>query len=110
MTQDGNVTSAGRIQVVVDSGIEDLIPGYMENRQEDIKSILGSLAVGDYETVLILGHSMKGSGGGYGFDGISEIGQTLELAAKEKDAGTIERMVADLANYLQQVDIVFEEQ
>ena len=110
MTQNGNLSSTGRIKVVVDSGIEDLIPGYMENRQEDIKSILGTLEAGDYETVQILGHSMKGSGGGYGFDGISEIGQTLELAAKEKDAGTIKRMVADLANYLEQVDIVFEEQ
>ena len=110
MTQNGKFSSAGRIQVVVDSGIEDLIPGYLENRKEDIKSILASLPEGDYEAIMILGHSMKGSGGGYGFDDISGIGQTLEVAAKEKDAGTIKRMVADLANYLEQVDIVFEEQ
>ncbi len=110
MTQNGNLSSAGRIKVVVDIGIEDLIPGYLENRQQDIKSILGSLVKEDYEAVQILGHSMKGSGGGYGFDGISDIGQTLELAAKEKDAGTIKRTVAELANYLEQVDIVFEEQ
>ena len=110
MTQSGNISSAGRVQVVVDSSIEDLIPGYLENRQEDIQSISASLAEGAYEEIMILGHSMKGSGGGYGFDGISEIGQALELAAKEKDDGTIKRMVADLANYLEQLDIVFEEQ
>ena len=109
MTQNGNLSSAGRIKVVVDIGIEDLIPGYLVNRQEDIESILGSLVKEDYEAVQILGHSMKGSGGGYGFDGISDIGQTLELAAKEKDAGTIKRTVSELANYLEQVDIVFEE-
>ena len=78
MTQNSNISSAGRIQVVVDSSIEDLIPVYLENRREDIKSISASLAEGEYEPIKILGHSMKGSGGGYGFDGSSEIGQALE--------------------------------
>ena len=110
MTQDGNMGSAGRIKVVVDRDIEELIPGFLENRQADIRSILGSLEDDDYETVRILGHSMKGAGGGYGFDAISDIGQNLESAAREKNAWAIKKMVSDLASYLEQVDIVYEEQ
>ncbi len=110
MTQNGSMSSVGRIKVIVDCDIEELIPGFLENRQEDIKSILGSLEEGNFEAVRILGHSMKGAGGGYGFDAISEIGQSLELAAKEKDARSIKTLVTELANYLDQVDIVFEEQ
>ena len=110
MTQNGNMGSADRIKVVVDCDLEELIPGFLENRQEDIKSILCSLEADDYDAVRILGHSMKGSGGGYGFDAISEIGQSLELSAKKKDAGAIKQMVSNLANYLEKVDIAFEEQ
>ena len=29
---------------------------------------------------------MKGAGGGYGFDGVTEIGKNLEEAAKEADS------------------------
>ena len=53
----------------------------------------------------LLGHSMKGSGEGYGFDTISEIGRFLEEAAKKRDRQAIEKWMRKLLIYLERVQI-----
>ena len=98
-----------KIVVKVDADLEDLVPDYLENRDKDIKSISESLEKGDFESVRIIGHSMKGSGGGYGFDRISEIGKTIEDSAKEKNLNEIKKGVEQLSHYLQNVEVVYEE-
>jgi|TARA_Y100000294_G_scaffold85796_1_gene80329 HPt (histidine-containing phosphotransfer) domain-containing protein len=98
-----------KIVVKVDADLEDLVPDYLENRDKDIKSISESLEKGDFENVRIIGHSMKGSGGGYGFDRISEIGKTIEDSAKEKNLNEIKKGVEQLSHYLQNVEVVYEE-
>ena len=37
-----------------------------------------ALEQSDLETVRVLGHSMKGSGASYGFEGLTTIGASLE--------------------------------
>lgn len=51
----------------VDSDLEDLIPGYLEGRHEDIAAAMRSLEEEDYEALRVLGHTMKGTGGGVWF-------------------------------------------
>jgi len=94
--------------VRVDADLQELIPGYLENRHTDVKAMLEALEQGDYETIRVLGHSMKGSGGGYGFDAITEIGSALERAAKAGDAEAIRQGVGTLQTYLQHVQVVYE--
>jgi HPt (histidine-containing phosphotransfer) domain-containing protein len=60
--------------------LADLVPVYLERRHADVIALEDALLVADYPTVSRIGHSMKGSGGGYGFDGITEIGLRLEDA------------------------------
>ncbi|HOV89994.1 MAG TPA: Hpt domain-containing protein [Syntrophorhabdaceae bacterium] len=96
-----------RIIVHIDPDLEDLIPGYIENRYSDIRKIKDALAKGDYETIRILGHSMKGSGGGYGFDAITDIGRSIELSAKEHDDTAIKKLLEDLEDYIKKVQIVY---
>lgn len=106
------MTDAGdnkQIIVSVDADLEDLIPGFLENRQTDIDNIKEALRNKDYETIRVLGHSMKGAGGGYGFDEISEIGARLEQAALTEDGAVIIRIIEQLREYLEQVVVVFEE-
>ncbi len=49
---------------------------------------------------------MKGSGGGYGFDGITEIGGEIETAAKRRDPVAIRIQADALSRYLARVEIV----
>ncbi len=107
MTQD-NSTNQKKIVVHVDTEIEDLVPGFLENRHNDVKTLQEALTKGDYETIRILGHSMKGSGGGYGFDAISEIGRSLEDAAKAKNTEETRRLIDELLHYLERVEVIYE--
>jgi DNA-binding NarL/FixJ family response regulator len=67
----GNETSATTV-VKIDRDLEDLIPGYLEKRLADVTSIREAAGKNDFEMIRVLGHTMKGSGGGYGFDRITE--------------------------------------
>lgn len=97
-----------KIVVQIEEDLEDLIPGFLANRREDVQSITESLEKSDLENIRILGHSMKGSGGGYGFDRITEIGKSIEDAANEKDKDTIKKSNEELSDYLDRVEIVYK--
>ena len=97
---------SGKIVVHVDPELADLIPGYLANRKMDLAAIHDALKKKDLETVRILGHGMKGSGGGYGLDTITDIGMMLEKAAKEGREEMIRREIVRLEDYLQHVVIV----
>jgi HPt (histidine-containing phosphotransfer) domain-containing protein len=108
MTQNSDAKEGRDIIVHVDAELEDLIPGFLENRRNDVKSMLEALKHGDYETIRILGHSMKGAGGGYGFDAITELGASLEQSAKEKNPEEIRKRVDELSTYLEHVEVRYE--
>ncbi len=108
MITNNDGKNEAKIIVHVDAEIEDLIPGFLQNRQKDIITILEALDKGGYETIRMLGHSMKGSGGGYGFDAITDIGLSLEQAAKGKNSEDVRKWVEELSNYLEKVEVVYE--
>jgi HPt (histidine-containing phosphotransfer) domain-containing protein len=97
-----------KIIVHVDPDLADLIPGYLANRKKDIAAIRDALDKKDLDAVRILGHSMKGSGGGYGFEAITDIGMLIEKAAKESRDELIRLQVKRLEDYLSQVEIVYD--
>ncbi len=97
-----------KIIVHIDAEIKELVPGFLQNRHEDIEAILNALEKGDYETIRIAGHSMKGSGGGYGFDAITDMGHCLEDAAKGRNSEEIKKWVNELSSYLDRVEVVYK--
>jgi signal transduction histidine kinase len=98
-----------RIIVHADPEIADLIPKFLENRSKDIDLIVDALEKKDLESVRTIGHGMKGAGGGYGFTGISDIGREIETAAKEQDSERILQGVKQLYEYLQRVEVIYDE-
>lgn len=108
MKQPHDEHDGGKILVQVDPDLLDIVPGFLENRRRDVKTIEASLTRGDFETIRVLGHRMKGDGGGYGFDRISAIGNLLELAAARKDVSAIHACTADLDSFLGRVEVVYK--
>ena len=100
--------NSAKIIVRVDPELADLIPGYLINREKDIATIADALEKKDLDTIRIIGHSMKGSGGGYGFEAITDIGMLLEKAAKDGNDESIRLQVKRLQDYLLQIEIVYE--
>ncbi len=96
-----------KLTVTVDADIQDLVPGFLANRHRDMTRIADALAAGDFDAIRLIGHSMKGAGGGYGFDAITDIGARIEQAGIARDATAIESAKKDLASYLQRVEVVY---
>src|SRR6185312_2501849 len=76
--------AAERVHVAVTPTVAPLVPGFLAIR--------------------VLGHTMKGLGSSYGFDGISDIGLEIEHAAQAHDEGGLGRAIDALDRYLSQVD------
>ena len=94
-------------EVQIDRFIEDLIPGFLNNRREDIKSLREAVETGDMQLLQRLGHTMKGTGAGYGFETISEIGEAIERASLQNDGDTISQLTQKLETYLDTLKVVF---
>jgi CheY-like chemotaxis protein/HPt (histidine-containing phosphotransfer) domain-containing protein len=98
------VPSSAKI-VAVNPKYADLVPGFLSNRRKDVIAMLDALDHGDFETVESLGHGMKGAGGSYGFQAITDIGAALEQAAGNSDDGASRKWVGELTHYLDHVEV-----
>ena len=96
----------GMIVVRVNPRFADLIPGFLLNRRQDVIAMLGALDRGDFEVVETLGHGMKGAGGSWGFQWITDIGAALEQAGESADQDASRKWVGELSRYLDRVEIV----
>jgi hypothetical protein len=95
-------------RVVVDSTLEDIVPGYLENRRRDVDVLRHAVERADFGAIRVLGHNMKGSGGGYGFATLTELGAAIEKAALASDPDAVLRHTDDLASYLGRLEINYE--
>ena len=80
----------------------------MTNRAVDVENVIIAVNEGDFEKIRIVGHTMKGVGGGYGFDYITSIGGDMEVAAKDENTSLLLQLADELKNYLARVDIIYK--
>jgi hypothetical protein len=105
MDQDRNAAKV--ITVYIDPGLEEIVPGFLENRRRDVPILESALQENNLAQIRLIGHRMKGDGGGYGFDAISTMGDALEQAAAREDRVAIRRHTADLIDFLARVTVVY---
>jgi response regulator RpfG family c-di-GMP phosphodiesterase len=84
--------------------LADRTPAYLQNCRQNVVAMLGALDRVDFETVAMLGHQMRGSGGAYGFQAITDIGAGLQQAAESADTEASRNWVGELSCYLDQVE------
>lgn len=95
-------------KVVIDEEIKDLVPAYIDKRHVDLEKMKACIEQGDFEEIRNIGHKIKGSGGGYGFQGLTLIGAKIETAAKVENKDEILAGLEQLATYLEKVEITYE--
>ncbi|WP_347340415.1 PAS domain S-box protein [Phenylobacterium glaciei] len=76
------------------------IPAYLDSCRQHVLTMREALNREDFEPVTILGHNMRGSGGGFGFQAITDFGAGLEQAAEDTDVLASRRLLEDLSSYL----------
>jgi PAS domain S-box-containing protein len=84
----------------------DLIPVFLQNCRQNVIAMLDALGRGDFATVEGLGHGMKGAGGSYGFQAITDIGAAVEQAGESGDTDVSRKWVGELSRYLDRVEII----
>ncbi|MCP5042775.1 MAG: Hpt domain-containing protein [bacterium] len=95
--------SSPAVDCEIDAGLRDLLPGYLDNRRADLGKLSAALERKDFETLRVLGHNMKGTGRGYGFEQISTIGARLEDSAKRLDVTDARAQVRALEGFLERL-------
>lgn len=108
MTTGPNRNADNIITVCVDQGLEEIVPGFLENRRRDVPILEAAFRNSNLAQIEIIGHRMRGDGGGYGFDTISMIGAALEQAAAREDRSAIRRHVDELIDFLARVTVVYQ--
>jgi signal transduction histidine kinase/DNA-binding response OmpR family regulator len=66
-----------------------LVPHYLASKAQQIEEARTALASRDFGPIRRFGHNLKGTGRGYGFPPIEEMGREIERAAAEADADRI---------------------
>jgi len=107
MIQNGDNKQDKDFIIYIDAELKTMTSDFLKNRHKDIKAIQEALDKDDYQTIQTLGHRMKGSGGVYGFNIITQIGGSLEEAAKNGSSEEVSGFVSELAAYLEQVKIIY---
>ena len=96
------------ITVIVAKDLEDLVPTFMKNRAKELETLRAALTAADVEQLRQLGHRMRGVGTSYGFEQISALGKQIEEGAKSRDLTGLDARIAEYADYLARVKIVYE--
>ena len=87
----------------VDTKYARHIPAYLLRCEESAVAMLEALDRGDFKPILILGHQLRGSGGMFGFQHISDIGAAIEAAIERNDSKAVRKQLGELSTYLDQV-------
>ena len=80
--------------------IIDRTPAYLNNCRQNVMAMHAALDRADFQAIAILGHNMRGSGGGFGFQAITDFGAALEDAANHADIVASRKCIVDLSSYL----------
>lgn len=97
-----------KIIVKIDSELQSIVPEYLASLQKNIEQMKTALKQSDFNAIQRLGHGMKGSGGGYGFDMVTEYGFIIESAANAGNGQDICDCLEKLSDYLKAIDIAYE--
>ncbi len=83
--------------------LQELLPGYLARRREEVGTLEDALARGDFDKLRIIGHNLHGSGGAYGLDRVSEFGKALEKAARADDSEAIRVTIRQIRAFLEEI-------
>ena len=73
---------------------------YINHTSKELVSIMDNLETNSFDSLRTFGHNIKGSGGMYGFNEVTDIGAVIEAAAKDEDMALIKSNLKNLDSFL----------
>lgn len=99
--------NSDKIPVVIDRELADIVPGYLDRRREELAVLREAVADRDFAALRVMGHNLKGTGGGYGFEPISDFGKRLEQAGLTGDLSGASAAIDALGAYLERIEVTY---
>ena len=96
------------LRVHIDPLLADLVPTYLANKRMDLEQAWEALRGLDFRRLQRIGHNLRGSAGGYGFEALEQLGAAMERAAIARQASVIERSLQQAEDCLERVEVVFD--
>lgn len=93
-------------QVKIDPDFAELIPNFLGNRKKDATLLKVAVLEKDFVTLKDMGHTIKGTCGGYGFNELATVGERIEHFAIQKDLDSVQYWVNEFCTYLDRVKLV----
>jgi len=93
--------------IYIEQDFKELFTGYLFHRSEDVQQIESSLIDMDFKTIAKLSNMMRWSGSTHGFDHISEIGDTMEKCANQRDFIGVISQLELLKDFLERLEIIY---
>ncbi len=85
--------------IEVSEQVRALVPQYLASKLKQIEEAYDCLAARDFGPIRRFGHNLKGTGSGYGFPAIEEMGREIERAAAEADIDRIAQQLHALHKF-----------
>jgi CheY-like chemotaxis protein/HPt (histidine-containing phosphotransfer) domain-containing protein len=79
-----------------DPGLADLVAQFIERLPEMVEALADHTAQGDWAALKAKAHSLKATGGGYGFAPVSEVAARIEFELAKQSYDTIPALVDEL--------------
>jgi len=73
---------------------------YINFTSKELGKVEENIDTATMESLRTFGHNIKGSGGMYGFDSVTELGAKIEAAAKEDNLEDIKSFFKELNDFL----------
>ncbi len=86
--------------VPVSEQVLGLVPHYLASKHKQIEEARESLISRDFGPIRRFGHNLKGTGRGYGFPAIEELGRQIEKAAAEADVDRVAQQLDALHRFV----------
>jgi hypothetical protein len=95
------------VRIKIEKELSGLVPRFLANCERDAGILVNAIAQSDLDTARKIGHSLKGVGGGYGFDDITRLGAAIESAAKAGDAKAALAAAHEFRDFLKAVQVEY---
>ena len=96
-----------KVKVEIDVDLQDLIPGFVENRKKDIQSLKSLVQQNDLPGISALAHKIKGAAAGYGFNELSDLAAKMEKASKNNESSPLPELVSKMQTHFLNIDIQY---
>lgn len=96
-----NLETLHELREMLDDGLDEVLTEYVGDASQQLRQLHVAVEVGDVEAIGDISHSLKGSSGNLGIQGLYELCARLEQEAK---SGTVGDAPASLALIEQEFD------